>query len=75
METYSHPVSPEFDQAMALAALLPITDCIGLAAQCGVVYSVALAPTLTHYEILEAVWSEGDFARLCDLLTGRISGV
>lgn len=58
---------------MALAALLPIVDCIELAARCGVTYNVALAPTLTHYDILESVWSEGDFKSLLDLLTSHVS--
>ena len=74
METYSHPVSAEFDKAMASAKRLPIAECIDLAAQCGVIYNAALASTLTHYDILEVVWSEGDFALFCDLITSRVSG-
>lgn len=68
MEHYSYPVSPEFDKAMALAKQISIVDCIDLATQCGVRYDPALALTLTHYDILEAVWTEGDFKLLCQLL-------
>jgi hypothetical protein len=71
MEFYSFPNSPEFDATLAAARHLSIIDCIALAAQCGVVYNPVLAPHLTHYDILETVWVEGDFTLFRQLLNNR----
>jgi hypothetical protein len=72
MESYSYP--PQFDAIMALATRLPVIDCVAIAAKCGVIYGRALTSSLTHYDIVEAVFSEGDFAQFCDLVAKAAQG-